>query len=72
VIQAEELGTGLARALRAQARALRTARRVRAEELARQAPIKLLFPIVLFIMPMLFIVIIGPAILSAIALLGRP
>jgi tight adherence protein C len=72
VIQAEELGTGLARALRAQARSLRTARRVRAEELARQAPIKLLFPIVLFIMPMLFIVIIGPAILSAIALLGRP
>jgi tight adherence protein C len=72
VIQAEELGTGLARALRAQARSLRTARRVRAEELARQAPIKLLFPIVLCIMPMLFIVIIGPAVLSAIALLGRP
>ncbi len=70
VIQAEELGTGMARALRAHARSLRVMRRLRAETVARQAPIKLLFPLVLCIMPALFIVIIGPAVLQALAVVG--
>jgi tight adherence protein C len=70
VIQADEMGSGLARNLRGQASALRAAQRVRAEELARQAPVKLLFPIVLCIMPVLFIVIIGPALLQALAVFG--
>jgi tight adherence protein C len=70
VIQADELGTGMARALRAHARALRVMRRLRAETVARQAPIKLLFPLVLCIMPALFIVIIGPAVLQALAVVG--
>jgi len=70
VILADELGTGLARTLRGQAAALRAAQRLRAEELARKAPVKLLFPIVLCIMPVLFIVIIGPAVLQALALFG--
>jgi tight adherence protein C len=70
VIQADELGTGLVRALRTQASALRAARRIHAEELARQAPIKLLFPIVLCILPVLFIVIVGPALLMALAVFG--
>jgi tight adherence protein C len=70
VIQAEELGTGMARALRAHARGLRVMRRLRAETVARQAPIKLLFPLVLCIMPALFIVIIGPAVLQALAVVG--
>jgi tight adherence protein C len=70
VIQADELGTGMARALRAHARGLRVMRRLRAETVARQAPIKLLFPLVLCIMPALFIVIIGPAVLQALAVVG--
>jgi tight adherence protein C len=70
VIQADELGTGLARALRGQTSALRTMRRIQAEERARQAPVKLLFPIVLCILPVLFIVIVGPALLRALAVLG--
>jgi tight adherence protein C len=70
VILADELGTGLARTLRSQAGSLRAMQRLRAEELARKAPVKLLFPIVLCIMPVLFIVIIGPAVLQALSLFG--
>jgi len=71
VIQAEELGTGLAAALRGQSQALRSSRRLRAEELARQAPVKLMFPMVLFILPVLFIVIIGPAMIGALAIFSK-
>jgi tight adherence protein C len=71
IIQAEELGTGMVRTLRGQADALRSARRWRAEELAREAPVKLLIPIVLFIMPVLFIVIMGPVAIHVIGLLGK-
>jgi tight adherence protein C len=60
VVQAEHLGTSLGRVLRAQAVTLRVRRRQRAEELARKAPIKLVFPLVLCIMPSFFIVTIGP------------
>jgi tight adherence protein C len=70
VIQSEEMGTGLVRTMRAQSRALRTARRLRAEEQARKAPIKLMFPLVLFIMPVLFIVILGPALLQVLDIFG--
>jgi tight adherence protein C len=70
VIQADELGTGLARTLRAQARALRARQRARAEEQARKAPIKLLFPLILCIMPVLLMLIMGPALLEARAIFG--
>jgi tight adherence protein C len=60
IIQAEQLGTSLGRTLRAQAVSLRTHRRQRAEEHARRAPVKMVFPLVLFIMPTFFIVTIGP------------
>ncbi len=60
VIQAESLGTSLGRVLRAQSFSLRVARRQKAEELARRAPVKMVFPLVLFIMPTFFIVTIGP------------
>jgi tight adherence protein C len=46
--------------LRAQSLSLRVHRRQKAEEMARRAPVKMVFPLVLFIMPTFFIVTIGP------------
>ena len=45
---------------------LRMRRRQRAEQVARQAPVKMVFPLVFFLMPSLFIVTIGPVVLSVI------
>jgi tight adherence protein C len=66
VVQAEQLGTSLGRVLRAQSVSLRVKRRQRAEETARRAPVKMVFPLVLFIMPTFFIVTIGPVIIHAV------
>ena len=63
IIQSDRLGASMAQTLRAHADLLRTKRRQRAEEAARKLPIKMLFPLALFILPALFIVIGGPAIL---------
>ena len=63
IIQSDRLGASMAQTLRAHADLLRTKRRQRAEEMARKLPIKMLFPLALFILPALFIVIGGPAIL---------
>ena len=61
VIQSEQLGTNIAGTLRIQAGSMRQKRRQRAEEAAMKAPIKMLFPLVLFIFPTLFVVLLGPA-----------
>lgn len=66
VIQAEQLGTSLASVLRVQAQQLRVRRRQKAEELARRAPVKMVFPLVLFLIPSLFIVILGPVAVNVI------
>jgi tight adherence protein C len=60
VIQAEQLGTSIAQVLRAQSLRLRVRRRQRAEQEARRAPVKMVFPLVFCLMPSLFIFIIGP------------
>ncbi len=60
-IQTDRLGTSIARSLRVHADSLRTKRRQRAEERARAATIKLIFPLVFFIFPELLVVILGPA-----------
>jgi tight adherence protein C len=70
LIQADTLGISLGRILRIQAADARDKRQLAAEERAMKAPIKMLFPTVLFIFPSMFIVTIGPAFLSLTALFG--
>jgi len=64
IIQADQLGTTLGRILRVQAADARLRRQAAAEERAMKAPIKMLFPTVLFIFPAMFLVILGPAFLN--------
>src|SRR4051812_30820346 len=70
IIQADQLGTSLGRILRVQAADARLRRQAAAEERAMKAPIKMLFPTVLFIFPAMFLVILGPAILNVQKLFG--
>src|SRR5207247_23262 len=64
VVQADQLGISLGRILRVQAADSRLRRQQAAEEQAMKAPIKMLFPTVLFIFPAMFLVILGPALLN--------
>jgi tight adherence protein C len=61
VLRAEKLGVGMVQVLRILTTDVREARRQKAEETAMKAPIKILFPLVFFIFPSLFIVVLGPA-----------
>lgn len=64
VMRADQLGTSLGRTLRVQAADARARRQVAAEEKAGKAPVKMLFPTIVFIFPALFVVVLGPAVLS--------
>jgi tight adherence protein C len=62
LLQASALGMPLTRVLRTEADELRRRRRQRVREAAAKLPVKLVFPLIVFIMPALFVVIIGPAV----------
>jgi len=64
LVQADELGTGIGHALRIQAEQVRSKRFQRAEKLGNEAPVKLLLPLVAFIFPAVFMVLLGPLILQ--------
>jgi tight adherence protein C len=64
IVQSERFGTSLAQALKVYAETLRNRRRLRAEAAVARAGIKMLFPIVLFILPALFVVTLVPGVLS--------
>jgi len=70
LIQTERFGTAVGRALRVQAGTLRQKRRQRAEEAAAKTTIKLVFPLVLFVFPALFVVILGPAVIQIVRALS--
>jgi tight adherence protein C len=64
IIQSERFGTSLSQALKVYADALRNRRRLRAEAAIAKAGIKMLFPIIIFILPVLFAITLGPAVLT--------
>jgi tight adherence protein C len=71
LIQADRFGTSIARAVRVFSDSLRTKRRQRAEQAAQKAAVKLLFPLACFLFPVLFIAILGPAMLTLIDTFGK-
>jgi len=71
VIQAEQLGVGLAQVLRSQSMQVRTKHRQKVEEKAMKAPVKMLLPLVLFIFPTMFVVLLGPALIQIIRVMSQ-
>jgi tight adherence protein C len=66
IVQADTYGIAISRVLRVQAKVMRVKRRQRAEEKAMKLPVTILFPLLFFIFPVLFIAILGPAVINAI------
>lgn len=64
VIMAEQLGISMGNVLRLQSKEIRQKRRQKVEELAMKAPVKMLLPMVMFIFPAIFIVLLGPAVMQ--------
>ena len=71
LIQSEQLGAQIAPALRASSDAMRTRRRLRAEEMAQKTAVKILFPMVLFVLPAMMMVIVGPAMIQILRTLSH-
>jgi tight adherence protein C len=70
IIQAEKFGSSIAAALRVQSDAMRLRRRQLAEERAAQTSVKIMLPLVFFIFPGVFVVLVGPAVLKMTAVFG--
>jgi tight adherence protein C len=64
MVQSAELGIPVAQVLREQAKEMRVRRRQRAEEQAQKVPVKITFPLILFLFPALLVIIIGPGIIA--------
>ncbi len=71
LIQADELGIGIANVLRVQSKQMREKRRQKAQEKALKAPVKILFPLIFFIFPTIFVIILGPSIIKFTQLLSE-
>jgi tight adherence protein C len=69
LIQTDKFGTSVGQALRVHSDSMRTRRQQRAEEIAAKIPVKMVFPLILFIFPALFVAIIGPAVIRIFRLL---
>jgi tight adherence protein C len=70
IVQADQLGVSIGNVLRVQSAAMREKRRQRAQEKAMKAPVKMLIPLVAFIFPAIFVVLVGPAAIRVVALLA--
>ena len=70
IVQADELGISIGQILKVQGDQLRTKRFARAEKLANEAPVKILFPVVIFIFPSVFLILLGPIISQASKVFG--
>ncbi|QHS22498.1 type II secretion system F family protein [Virgibacillus sp. MSP4-1] len=66
IIQADQMGIGMSKVLQAQTQRIREQQRQKVKEQAMKAPVKMLIPMVLFIFPTLFIVLLGPAVIQLI------
>ena len=71
ILQADQLGVSMGNVLRIQSSLARQKRRQKTQENAMKAPIKMLIPMIIFIMPTIFIVLLGPVIIIAIKALGK-
>jgi tight adherence protein C len=71
MIQSEQLGSRMGPALRALSDSLRNSRRMRAEEAAQKTTVKILFPLIFFVLPAMMIVIVGPAMMQIIRAMSQ-
>ena len=69
LIQADKLGVGMAQVLEIQSENMREMRRQRAKEEAAKLPVKILFPMLVFIFPVMFVVVLGPALVTIVRVL---
>lgn len=67
VVQAQEYGVSISSVVRSQAKELRLKRRMRAEAAAQKVPVKILIPLMTCVLPVLFVIVLGPAVVSAYA-----